>query len=152
MGLYNNIIPVPFLCDLFLQLSGVVKVLDANRPRVSSSQDCTPPVPPTPKSYPDHTQIAPTVVDTAVPFKVLITGKAVMACLLVPRKPESSDAPSGPPGTVSPLLVSALYNPLCTLQCEGGVRKGDASLFSIAVGYNRDLVPICKLVRGEDLF
>lgn len=115
-----------------------MKVLDAN------SQDHTPPDPPTHKPYPDYTQTTHPVVGTAVPFKVLMTGKTVTACLLVPRKPEVRGSGDGPPETVSPLLVSALYNPLCTLQWEGGVSKGDASLFSVAVGYNRDLVPVCK--------
>lgn len=117
-------------------------MLDANLPSVSKYRSSEDHDSSSLKPHQDHTPATPSAT---VPFKVLITGKAVTACLLVPRKLDGGDlTPQDPPGTVSPLLVLGLYNPLCTFQSEGGVEKGDASLFSVAVGYNRDLAPVCE--------
>ena len=136
-----------------LQLSSVRKVLDANLPSVSEYRSFEDHAPQDPTSlkphHQDHTPATPPPVGTAVSFKMLITGKTVTACLLDPRKPDGGDSLSGAPqedllGTVSPLLVLGLYNPLCTFQWEGGVKRGDASLFSVAVGYNKDLAPVCE--------
>jgi hypothetical protein len=143
-----------------VQISGIVKVLEANRLGTGEqgSQDHIPPdsltrmphMDHTPELPIDHTPTKPPVVDAVVPIKTLVTGKGITVCLLVRKAQEDgecSDVQCGPPGRVSPQLVLGLYNPLCTLQWEGPARdsKGHASLFSVAVGYNKDLVSFCKL-------
>ncbi len=89
--------------------------------------------------------------EVATPFKVLLTGKTAILCLLSPDssggeddlKRVPSQSPSGAMG--SPLFVASLFNPLFSLQCEGGARKGEASFFNVAVGYCKESVPMCEL-------
>lgn len=86
-----------------------------------------------------------------VPFKVSITGKTVAVCLL-PLQEEPGGEPGNThtrffpqSGMVAPLLVSAMYNPLCGLQCDhSGKWTVQASLFNMAVGHNKGMDSICE--------
>ena len=115
-------------------------------PRSSPSRTPSP-APSLDTSTADH---SPESADTSVPFKILVTGKTVTVCLLSQQSSAALGGGAGfcpRPGLLAPVLVLSLFNPLCSVQSEDGWTRGEVSLFSMAVGHNKDLQPVRKCVH-----
>ena len=158
-----------------IQVTTIAKVFEANTyslvKRLKSSSSTGPqdqpvhpklPSPPPPPPPPPNPSSNLNMNPSPIPFKVLVTGKTVVGCLL----PTGSVVPSPTPsqlcaqsGMVAPLLVSLLYNPLLSLslslQSCGGMGgkgegqgrrswRGEASLYNLTVGHNRGKALVSK--------